>query len=417
MKDWDLYYKRLVRESDYRIIFLILDGMPDIYIKELEGTPLSAGSTPHLDQLAKDGASGLIFPTIEPHIPVGSGPAHFALLGYELNKYPGRGPLEALGAGLTVPQGSIVIRINFATIDENNNVIDRRAGRIDSAHALKLIDRLKKLKSEKFGFLDTEIHHTKGYRGILLLRGDKASADVTDSDPREVGKPILEVQPDSDDKTAQITANFLNWFVQAARKELSKDNLTDANAIVTRGVGAIKLYESFTDRYKFKKPIFISSYPLYKGVARFFRIDVAEPAMRGKTLSIKDKFQTAANLMKEHDITILHVKDPDIAGEDGDYLRKKAIIEEIDSCIPLITERMTSDDTLVITSDHSTPCAMKEHSGHPIPLLMKGPFVRVDSVEKFSELDCIHGSLGTFRAIELMNLILMSTKRLKTFWP
>ena len=121
--------------------------------------------------------------------------------------------------------------------------------------------------------------------------------------------------------------------------------------------------------------------------------------------------------MKKHDMTILHVKDPDIAGEDGDYLKKKQIIEEIDSCLPYITEIMNETDTIVITSDHSTPVLMREHSGHPIPLLMKGPFVRIDKVEKFSELDCIHGSLGTFRAIELMNLILMSTKRLKTFWP
>ncbi|NVM29275.1 MAG: 2,3-bisphosphoglycerate-independent phosphoglycerate mutase [Candidatus Helarchaeota archaeon] len=414
---WDIFYKNLVRESDYRVIFVIIDGMPDIHIKELGGTPLSAAQTPNLDRLAKEGASGLIYPTIEPHIPVGSGPAHLALFGYGLDRYPGRGALEALGAGLTVPQGSIVIRINFATIDENGIVIDRRAGRLRDNEAKPLMERLNGLKCEKDWCLDYKIHHTKGYRGALIISGEDASAAISNSDPRAIGQSILEVVPLSNEKTAQNTANFINWFIKAAQEALAKNNDTGATGIVTRGAGAIKFYESFTDRYKFKSPIFISSYPLYKGIARFLRIPVEEPKKSGKQLTINDKCKTAASLIKKHDMTILHIKDPDTAGEDGNSLRKKEIIEEIDACIPYITDKMEEDDTLVITSDHSTPAPMREHSGHPIPLLMKGPFVRVDRVEKFSELDCIHGSLGTFRAIELMNLILMSTKRLKIYGP
>ena len=417
METWDLFYKNLVRESDYKVIFIIIDGMPDTYVKELGGTPLRVAHTPNLDRLAKEGASGLIYPTIEPHIPVGSGPAHLALFGYGLDRYPGRGPLEALGAGLTVPQGSIVVRINFATIDENEFIMDRRAGRISNIEAKPLMDRLNNLRCENFWCLDYKVLHTKDYRGILIISGANASAAITNSDPREVGKPILEVVPVSDDKTAEITAQFINWFIHATQEELAKNNPTKANSVVTRGAGAIKLYESFTDRYKFKNPIFISSYPLYKGVATFLRIGVKEPEKSGEKLTIKDKCVTTAKIIQDHDMTILHIKDPDIAGEDGDYMKKKEIIEEIDSCIPYVTDKMTEEDTLVITSDHSTPALMREHSGHPIPLLMKGPFVRVDNVEKFSELDCIHGSLGTFRAIELMNLILMSTKRLKIYGP
>lgn len=417
MKDWDLYYKEQTRESEYKIIFIILDGMPDIYVKELGGTPLDVAHTPNLDQLAYEGASGLIYPTIEPHIPIGSGPAHLALFGYELEKYPGRGALEALGAGIRVSQGSVVIRVNFATVDEKGTILDRRAGRVEGSDAKKLYKRLNDLKCEKFWCVDYEIQHTKGYRGVVVLSGDNVSSLITDSDPRGVGRSILEVHPESSEKTARITANFMNWFLQAAQEDLAKDNETKANAIVTRGAGAIKLYESFTDRYKLKNTVFISGYPLYKGIARYLRMSVKEPKKTGSKASIKDKFVTASKLVKDHDMTILHVKDPDIAGEDGDYIRKKEIIEEIDRCIPEITEKVDENDTIVITSDHSTPALMREHSGHPIPLLMKGPFVRVDRVEKFSELDCIHGSLGTFRAIELMNLILMSTKRLKIFWP
>lgn len=388
-----------------------------IYIpKELDGTPLQVANTPNLNKLAKEGTNGLIYPTIEPHIPIGSGPAHLALLGYELEKYPGRGPIEALGEGIEVPQGSVVVRINFTTIDEKGLITDRRAGRVDK-ESEELFDRLNNLKLEKFWCLNYKIYHTKGYRGVLIISGENASASITDSDPRELGKPILPVKPESDDKTAKITSNFINWLIKASQEELSHDNQTKANAIVTRGAGALPLYESFTDRYKFKNPIFISSYPLYKGIAKFLRIEVKEPKQTGPILTIKDKFLTASKIMKDHDFTILHIKDPDIAGEDGDYFRKKEIIEEIDTCLPYITKKMDENDTIVVTSDHTTPCLMREHSGHPIPIVMKGPFIRVDNIEKFSELDCIHGSLGTFKAIQLMNLILMSTKRLKTFMP
>ncbi|MBD3229448.1 MAG: 2,3-bisphosphoglycerate-independent phosphoglycerate mutase, partial [Candidatus Lokiarchaeota archaeon] len=381
-------------------------------------TPLEVAYTPNMDTLADKGATGLIYPTIEPHIPVGSGPAHLALFGYELETYPGRGALEALGAGLDLPQGSVIIRINFATVDEHGVVLDRRAGRISGKEAKKLLSRLNNLKLSNFEDLKYKIYHTKGYRGVLVISGRNASSQISNSDPREVGKPILDVIPKSKDKTAKLTAKFVNSLLKRARKELSTDNDTKANAIVSRGAGAIKLYESFTDRYKFENPIFISSYPLYKGVARYLRIYVKEPKPSNERIIIKDKFKTAAELIRKHDMIILHVKDPDIAGEDGDYKQKKAIIEEIDKHIKLILNEMNDDDdTIVITSDHSTPALMKEHSGHPIPLLMMGPYVRRDRVKKFNELDSIKGSLGVFRAIELMNLILMSTKRLKVFWP
>jgi len=416
MKDWDAFYKNHVVESPYKVILIILDGMPDIYVKELGGTPLSVAYKPNLDRVAHEGASGLIYPTIEPHIAVGSGVAHLALLGYELDRYPGRGPLEALGADLTIPVGAAVIRLNFATI-ENGIITDRRAGRLNGTDAKILFERLKNLKCNKSWGLKYEIYHTKGYRGIMIITGKNASASITESDPEEAGRPILKIYPTATDQKAKITAEFLNWFLQAAQQELANNNTTKANAVINRGAGMIKAYESFTTRYKFKTPVFISSFPLYKGIAKFLGIPVKEPEQTGAELTIQDKFQTAANLIQDHDMLILHIKDPDIAGEDGDYIQKKEIIEEIDACLPSILDNIGPDDTLIITSDHSTPALMQEHSGHPIPIVMKGPFVRVDQVEKFSELDCITGSLGTFRAIELMNLILMSTKRLKTFQP
>ena len=188
-RDWNYFYKNYVRESEYKVVFIILDGMPDIHLKELNGTPLEAAKTPNLDKLSELGANGLIYPTIEPHIPIGSGPAHLALLGYDLDKYPGRGSLEALGYEIQVPQGSVVLRINFASIDEKGLISDRRAGRISGKKSANLYKRLNDLKCEKFWCLDYKIYHTKGYRGVLVISGKNASPSMSNSDPREIGKP------------------------------------------------------------------------------------------------------------------------------------------------------------------------------------------------------------------------------------
>jgi 2,3-bisphosphoglycerate-independent phosphoglycerate mutase len=65
-----------------------------------------------------------------------------------------------------------------------------------------------------------------------------------------------------------------------------------------------------------------------------------------------------------------------------------------------------------VTGDHATPASPDViHSGDPVPLLVAGPGVRADRVDRFGELDCADGILGHLRGPDLMPVLLNAADR------
>src|SRR5947207_13857652 len=130
----DALYSELTLKTDAKLALVVLDGVGDVATRD-QGyvTPLEAAATPNLDALAKTSAQGRMVP-VAPGLTPGSGPGHLALFGYDpLEFQVGRGVIEALGLGLELRPGDVAARGNFCTLDEKGIVIDRRAGRIDTA--------------------------------------------------------------------------------------------------------------------------------------------------------------------------------------------------------------------------------------------------------------------------------------------
>ncbi|GAI00185.1 unnamed protein product, partial [marine sediment metagenome] len=123
----------------------------------------------------------------------GSDTAHLALFGYDpAVYYKGRGPFEALGVGFELKQGDVAFRCNFATVDKDLRVIDRRAGRLkdEGPQLAKFLQGIK-IEGVRAIFLPSTEH-----RGTLILRGAGLSPAVSDTDPHSSEPlPLLESTP------------------------------------------------------------------------------------------------------------------------------------------------------------------------------------------------------------------------------
>src|SRR5437762_14366209 len=117
--------------DERKILLVIFDGLGDRPLTELgHKTPLESTPKPNLDWFAANGVNGLVDP-IAPGVVAGSDTSHLALFGYDPREvYTGRGPFEAAGVGIDLQPGDVAFRGNFASVDDDLRITDRRAGRI-----------------------------------------------------------------------------------------------------------------------------------------------------------------------------------------------------------------------------------------------------------------------------------------------
>ena len=119
--------------SVYKGLMIILDGLGDRPNPALNNrTPLQAAYTPVMDALVAAGSCGLVDP-LRAGFPVDTHTGCAALMGVTRRDQlsMARGPIEAAGVGVEMMPGDILLRANFATLqDDGCTIIDRRAGRI-----------------------------------------------------------------------------------------------------------------------------------------------------------------------------------------------------------------------------------------------------------------------------------------------
>ncbi|MCK4975374.1 MAG: 2,3-bisphosphoglycerate-independent phosphoglycerate mutase [Anaerolineales bacterium] len=396
------YIKPLLRDSDSKIVLLILDGLGGLPIEPGGPTELEAAQIPNMDRLATEGVLGQTIP-IRPGVTPGSGPAHLALFGYDpLVHDIGRGALESAGVGMDVRKGDVAARGNFCTLDSDGNIADRRAGRIPTEEAIPIVESLKSIQIPG---VETEVRHVKEYRFAVVMRGDVLVPEIEDTDPQQTGVPPLPAKATT--PKAERTASLYNQWIAQARQVLADQPI--ANGLTLRGFATHPGLTSYQDAYGLKAAC-IAVYPMYRGVSRLVGMDVIE--FPGD--SPQDEFAALARSWKDYDFFFVHIKKTDSKGEDGDFPGKVKVIESVDAALPALLD--LKPDVLIITGDHSTPAKLRSHSWHPVPFLLWAPAsVRPDTQNEFGERSCASGSLGNISALDIMPLALAHALRLNKY--
>ncbi|MEM4428020.1 MAG: phosphonopyruvate decarboxylase, partial [Zestosphaera sp.] len=282
-----------------KLVYLVLDGVADRLSDT--STSLSMAKKPYLDLLARAGACGAVY-TVGKGVAPESDAAVMSILGYDPHtSYTGRGPLEAVGAGVSFVEGrEVAFRANFATVDPSSKkLVDRRVGRsLSTEEARELAEALDGLKLSTHGGY-VKVKATVGHRAVVVIGSDvmPLSDEVDNTDPayKKVGaisvaeksfQPYIKKStPLSPTLSAQVTADLVNEFTLRSIEILDKHpinrareerGLLKANVILVRDAGS-KL-PKLTPISKLFNASFgsITEMPVENGIARLLGMRAAE---------------------------------------------------------------------------------------------------------------------------------------------
>ena len=399
-----------------RAIVIIGDGMADRPIDELGYlTPLETAKPKNMDYLASNGVSGLLNPMSLGMTP-GSAAANLAILGYDLNEaHSGRGPYEAAGARIKMKNGEVAFRCNFATVNHELRVVDERAGRIRE-EIDQMIEDLQNLYLGGSGAVRYTLKQTLGFKGVLVLHGERFSSNVSASMPK-VGDKADSVRPLDYSSQAVETARLLNEFIRKSfevlrehpvNKKREKSGKPPANVVIPWGGGEHVKLKPLSEKYGLQAAC-VAAASLVKGIAQLVGMTVVNvPEATGEVdTNTLAKAEAALKVLRNHDLVLIHVEGPDEASHDGDIAGKISIIRKIDSMIEMLQKNASLRETCIaLLADHATSTKLRRHLEDPAPVTIANAEIAPDGVMHYSERAAAHGRLGCFPSREFMPKLL-----------
>jgi 2,3-bisphosphoglycerate-independent phosphoglycerate mutase len=418
------------------MVYVLLDGVGDLPHPDLKGaTPLSYAKTPNLDRIAKNGSIGQVI-SVGKGIAPESDIAVFNMLGYKFQHadYVGRGVIEAIGIGIDFKDGDLALRGNFATVNDDNIITDRRAGRkIEKEDALAValeIERKIKFSNPRASVV---VAPTIGHRVVVRIRydGEHLSSQISNTDPAYaridgmgVAKAVgdyLKIEkslPLNESPSAKLSAILVNEFTEQSL-EIMKKSMTNKdrkekgkkllNSILLRDAGnKFPNVIPINDLHAMKFSCIVDM-PVEIGIANVLKMKTFSA---GGLTDYEEKARVAAKAMETQNAIYVHIKGPDEFGHDGDAIGKMKNIEEIDRRFfgTLLDNIDTKKVSIVISGDHSTPCINKGHSDDPVPVLVSGDSVKKDGAVRFTEEESEKGKIGLLSGADVIKTALKLIK-------
>jgi len=409
------------------MIYVLLDGVGDLPHADLAGkTPLEAATTRNMDTLAKNGIMGQVI-SVGKGIAPESDIAVFNMLGYKFqhSDYAGRGVVEAIGIGIDFKDGDLALRGNFATLDNEGKIIDRRAGRKIEREDVEEIS--KEIEKEiKFSNPNASVvvAPTVGHRVTVRLRDDKPlSSEISNTDPaygRIDGMGIAKAVSDfmkiekciplEQTENAISTANLVNEFTEQSLEIMKKSDVNKRRSQKNKKLLNSILLRDAGNKYPNVKPIndlhsmnfsCIVDMPVEVGISNILKMRTYNA---GGLTDYEEKASVAAQAMETENAIYVHLKGPDEFGHDGDAIGKMKNIEEIDKRFfgTLLDHIDVSKVAVMISADHSTPSIHKGHSADPVPVLISGDMITNDDTQRFTEAEAKKGAIGLIEGAQVV---------------
>ena len=387
------------------IVVVLLDGLADRAHASLGGrTANEIADTPNLDRLATAGSNGVLF-SLGPGRAPSSELAHWAILGYRAEEFPGRAVFEAVGVGQDVDSEHVFAYAALRPAREEGGELwltGRPRDGDDEEEARRLVESCDGLQVDGLRFL---LAHTRRGEAVLRIEGG-ADDRITDTDAFFRDRhPVL--RPRAVVPEAERSARAVEQWTRTVIDQLEGERF---NVITLKWWGRPRPLPTFEERHGLRGT-FVGDSAFLRGLAGTIGLAaIEEPEGDDPASDLRRRLERVEELLAAgDDFVFVHLKATDMAGHTKDPAVKQATIEALDAELgSLPTDRAV----VAVTGDHATPTyADVIHTGDPVPFLLAGPGVRPDGVESFGELQASSGILGHLRGDDVMPVLLNAADR------
>lgn len=371
-----------------KYVILILDGAAGWPLEELGSrTTLGFAKTPNLDALAAAGMVGLA-QTVPPGTEPSSSAACTSILGYDpVADYVGRGAIEAASLGIELADDEVALRMNLVHIADGV-MASYSCGHITTEESRAIVTELgEALGDETFRF-----YPGVAYRHILVVKGHTGLLDAAYTPPHDISdQPVAGRTPQG------AGAELLAGLMERARPVLERSAVNRARAargeLPATGIwpfwpGAAPAgLVPFSERRGISAAM-TSGVDLLNGLAVLFGIDRLDiPGVSdGPDNDYRAQIEGALAALDDHDLVIVHVESPDEEGHAGNVAGKVAAIEAIDREMVSVLRGRLDEVRVLAMPDHPTPIELKTHVGEPVPFVLAGPGIAVNTGVEFREV-------------------------------
>ena len=388
---------------------MIIDGAAGLPLTERGGkTCLELAHMPNLDAMAQEGSVGLVR-TVPAGMEASSACACMSVLGYDPKVYyRGRAGIEARSMGIPIDNGDAVFRCNLVAI-QDGRMWDYSSGHISTDEAQALIAALE----ESLGSDQVHFYPGVSYRHICKLKGREDTLLATCTPPHDIpGKPIDGFMPHG--QGSDLLRDLMTWseivlqehLVNVERRE--RGDIPATMIWLFWGSGKVPDMPAFNQVYGVDGAM-TSGVDLLRGLAQMVGMDVLD--IPGVTDGLDNDYAAQAagalEVLKQHDLVVIHIEAPDEAAHDGSVEDKVEAIQRVDREV-LSRLRSWQPDGLrvLVMPDHPTPIKTQTHSPEPVPFLLWGGGFTANGAKRFTESEAKNTGLFVDEGYNIMSRLI-----------